>query len=169
MLTHFQLENQLEDVEKSRTTEARSVRNVDRTVKDLQAQIERREKSQQMLQDDLNKSRDKISQLLETIDELQQSDSTAQLASKRAERELREEREKNLRLERELERMGVVSRADRESVRRSATLANLSDAGFGADRSRRGSSVAPTPPGTSSGDLKIEVPQRKSSLSKGFL
>ncbi|KAF2207092.1 hypothetical protein CERZMDRAFT_51806 [Cercospora zeae-maydis SCOH1-5] len=164
-----ELENQLEDVEKSRTSEARSVRNVDRTVKDLQAQIERRDKSQQALQEDLGKSREKISQLLETIDELQQSDSTAQLASKRAERELREEREKNLRLERELERMGVLSRADRESVRRSATLANLSDAGFGADRSRRGSSVAPTPPGTSSGDLKIEVPQRKSSLSKGFL
>ena len=115
-----------------------------------------------MLQEDLSKSRDKISQLLETIDDLQQSDSTAQLASKRAERELREEREKNLRLERELERMGAVSRADRESVRRSATLANLSDAGFG-DRSRRGSSVAPA---SVSGDLKIEVPQRKSSLSK---
>lgn len=132
-------------------------------MKDLQSQIERREKSQQMLQEDLSKSRDKISQLLETIDDLQQSDSTAQLASKRAERELREEREKNLRLERELERMGAVSRADRESVRRSATLANLSDAGFGADRSRRGSSVAPA---SVSGDLKIEVPQRKSSLSK---
>ncbi|KAI5362533.1 hypothetical protein Slin14017_G077700 [Septoria linicola] len=163
-----ELEKQLENVETTRTTAARSVRNVDRTVKDLQAQIERRERSQQMVQEDLNKSRDKISQLLETIDELQQSDSTAQLASKRAERELREEREKNLRLEREIERMGAVSRADRESVRRSATLANLSDAGYGtADRSRRGSSVAPS--ASVPGDLKIEVPQRKSSLSKGFL
>lgn len=151
-------------MEKTRTTEARSVRNVDRTVKDLQAQLERRDKSVQMVQEDLNKSRDKVERLLQTIDELQQSDSTAQLASKRAERELREEREKNLRLERELERMGAVSRADRESIKRSGTLAALSDSG---NRSRRGSSVAPG--GSVNGDVKIEVPQRKSSLTKGFL
>ena len=53
--------------------------------------------------DDLSKSRDKIERLLSTIDELQASDSSAQLAAKRAERELREEREKALRLEKELE------------------------------------------------------------------
>lgn len=117
-----------------------------------------------MLTDDLNKSRDKVERLLQTIDELQASDSGAQLASKRAERELREEREKNLRLERELERMGAVSRADRESVKRSTTLAALSDE-MG-NRSRRGSSVAPA---SVNGDVKIEVPARKSSLSKGFL
>ena len=62
-------------MEHSRTTEARSVRNVDRTVKDLQSQIERRDKSANMLQDDLNKSRDKVERLLQTIDELQASDS----------------------------------------------------------------------------------------------
>ncbi|KAF7197893.1 Myosin type-2 heavy chain 1 [Pseudocercospora fuligena] len=160
-----ELESQLEDLEKTRTTEARSVRSVDRTVKDLQSQIERREKSMSMLQDDLNRSRDKIGSLLQTIDELQQSDSTAQLASKRAERELLQEREKNLRLEREIERMGAVSRADRESVRRSGTLAALSDSGM-MDRSRRGSSVAPS---TNGGEVKIDVPQRKSSLIRNFL
>lgn len=135
-------------------------------MKDLQSQIERREKSVSMLQDDLNRSRDKIGNLLQTIDELQQSDSTAQLASKRAERELRQEREKNLRLERELERMGAVSRADRESVRRSGTLAAFSDSGMMMDRSRRGSSVAPSING---GEVKIDVPQRKSSLIRNFL
>jgi len=41
--------------------------------------------------------------LLATIDDLQTSDSAAQLASKRAERLLAEEREKCLRVERELE------------------------------------------------------------------
>lgn len=55
------------------------------------------------MSEDLNKARDKISNLLQTIDELQSSDSTAQLSAKRAERELKEEREKNLRIERELE------------------------------------------------------------------
>jgi myosin protein heavy chain len=56
-----------------------------------------------MLTEDLNKARDKISNLLSTIDELQTSDSTNQLAAKRAERELREAKENALRLERELE------------------------------------------------------------------
>jgi myosin protein heavy chain len=158
-----QLEHQLEDLEQTRTTEARSVRHVDRTVKDLQAQIERRDKSAQILQDDLNKSRDKVERLLQTIDELQASDSSSQLASKRAERELREEREKTLRLERELDAVRNV-RTERESVRRSGTLAALSDAGNG---SRRGSYAAR--PESQNGDVKIEVPARTSSLSKGFL
>lgn len=52
------------------------------------------------LTDDINKSRDRIERLLQTIDELQSSDSQSQLQAKRAERELREEREKALRLER---------------------------------------------------------------------
>lgn len=51
----------------------------------------------------MTKARDKISNLLTTIDELQSSDSANQLAAKRAERELREEKERALRLERELE------------------------------------------------------------------
>ena len=141
----------------------RSVRNVDRTVKDLQAQIERRDKSAQILQDDLNKSRDKTERLLQTIDELQASDSSAQLSAKRAERELREEREKTLRLERELDAMRNT-RNERESLRKSGPLAALSDAGNG---SRRGSYAAR--PESQHGDVKIEVPQRTSSLTKGFL
>ena len=141
------------------------MRNVDRTVKDLQSQIERREKSAQMLLDDVAKSRDKISTLLQTIDELQASDSSAQLSTKRAERELREEREKNLRLEREVESLRGL-RVERGSVRGSERLAAFSDYGGG---SRRASAVGR--PGTPSqnGDVKIEVPARKSSLSKGFI
>lgn len=120
-----------------------------------------------MLTDDLNKSRDKVERLLQNIDELQSSDSSAQLASKRAERELREEREKNLRLEREIERLGAVSRADRESVRRSGTLAALSDAGNGSRRGSYYGGRGDTP--SQNGEVKIEVPMRKSSLTKGFL
>lgn len=146
----------------------RSVRNVDRTVRDLQSQIDRREKSYQIVTDDLSKARDKIGSLLSTIDELQASDSSSQLAAKRAERELREEREKALRYEREIEGYKTL-RNERNSVQRSATLAALSDDGR---RSRRGS---PAPPvsfggsGSVNGDVRIEVPQRKSSLTKGFL
>lgn len=47
--------------------------------------------------------RDKVDKLLKTIDELQASESTTQLSARRAERELREEKEKALRLEKELE------------------------------------------------------------------
>lgn len=162
MLTVSQLESHLEHLEQTRTTEARSVRNVDRTVKDLQSQIERRDKSAQLLTDDLNKSRDKMERLLQTIDELQASDSTAQLSNKRAERELREEREKSLRLEREVETLRAANREREHSVRRSGTLAALSDDGRG---SRRGSSIAPS----LNGEVKIEVPARQSSLTKGFL
>lgn len=136
------------------------MRNVDRTVKDLQAQIDRREKSVTILSEDLSKSRDKVERLLQTIDELQASDSSSQLTAKRAERELREEKEKSLRLERELEglRGGL-----RGSVARSERVAALSDYGGG---SRRASSVRPP---SVVGDVKIEVPQRQSSLMKGFL
>jgi len=129
----------------------------------LQAQIDRREKSAQLLTDNLNKSRDKVERLLQTIDELQASDSSAQLSAKRADRELREEREKALRLEREVEGLRATNRERELSVRRSGTLAALSDNGGG---SRRGSSIGVP---SHNGDVKLEVPARKSSLSKGFL
>nr|POF06927.1 myosin type-2 heavy chain 1 [Quercus suber] len=161
----FQLETQLETLETSRTSEARSVRNVDRTVKDLQAQIDRREKSASLLQDDLNKSRDKIERLLQTIDELQAADSSAQLAAKRAERDVREEREKCLRLEREVDTLRAVNREREHGARRPGTLAAMSDHGLAG--SRRTSSIGIG--GNGNGDVKIEVPARKSSLSKGFL
>lgn len=134
-------------------------------MKDLQSQLERRDKSASLLQDDLNKSRDKVERLLSTIDELQQSDSSAQLTAKRAERELREEREKSLRLERELEAARVRGA---ESGRRSA-LAALSDGG-----SRRGSyagrpdSRAGTPATAPGGEVELKVPRRDSSL-RSFL
>ncbi|KAK5136700.1 hypothetical protein LTR08_002353 [Meristemomyces frigidus] len=163
-----QLESHLEELERSRTSGDYVVRDVDRTVKDLQSQIERREKSTHMLSDDLIRSRDKIDRLLQATDELQASDSSAQIAAKRAERELREECEKTQRLERELDALRAValravSREREHSVRRSGTLATFSDNGGG---SRRGSSLGPP---SVNGDVKLEVPQRKSSLSKGFL
>jgi myosin protein heavy chain len=98
-----------------------------------------------------------MERLLQTIEELQSSDSQNQLQARRAERELREEREKALRLERELEGWKALR------IERGSTIgrpAALSDVG-----SRRGSGVyvgsGPNGP--------IEVPQRKASNSKGFL
>ncbi|KAL6711587.1 class II myosin [Coniothyrium glycines] len=132
-----ELEKALENSESTRLTESRSVRNVDRTVRDLQTQIERRDKQNAAVMDDLNKSRDKISNLLATIDELQSSDSTNQLAAKRAERELREEKEKTLKLERELEGWKNL-RVERRSA---LGVPGATGSEAGDVRSRRGSSI----------------------------
>ena len=102
-MNDLQLEKQLEDQESQHTLTARSTRNIDRTVRDLQSQIDRRDKQVAQFSADLDKSREKIERLLHTIDELQSDDSKNQLTARRAERDLREEREKGLRLERELE------------------------------------------------------------------
>ncbi|KAI8938488.1 hypothetical protein NX059_004380 [Plenodomus lindquistii] len=133
-----ELEQALENSESTRLSESRSVRNVDRTVRDLQTQIERRDKQNAAIIEDLNKSRDKLSSLLATIDDLQSSDSTNQLAAKRAERELREEKEKTLRLERELEGWKNL-RVERRSALGVPGQGPASEAGD--QRSRRGSSI----------------------------
>lgn len=106
------------------------------------------------LNEDINKGREKVERLLRNIEELQQSDSEAQLQARRAERELREEREKALRLERELEGWKGL-RVERGTVAgRPAHMSAFSDIG-----SRRGGNAFGAG----------EAPQRKFSNTKGFL
>lgn len=127
-------------------------------MKDLQNQIDRKEKQNTQLSDDVSRMRDKVDKLLKTIDELQSSESTEQLSARRAERELREEKEKSLRLERELEGW--------KSLRVEKTAGTT-----GSLRSRVG------PWRASEGDepAQVDIPARKSSISrmpsltKGFL
>lgn len=123
------------------------------------------------LSEEMSKSRDKIERLLHTIDELQASDSSNQLQARRAERELREEKEKALRLERELEGWKAL-RVERSSLARSGTLVALSEVGthhsndaVGVDEPRRhlvvgGGKTSTGPP---------DIPQRRTSTTKGFL
>ncbi|KAJ5280109.1 hypothetical protein N7478_005481 [Penicillium angulare] len=148
-----ELETHLEDQENKHSTEQRSLRNVDRTVKDLQVQIDRREKMNAQLNDEVSKGRDKIERLLRNIDELQQGDTETHLQARRAERELREEREKALHLARELEGWKSL-RVERTSTVARSPMAALSDVG-----SRRGSGVYGS----------NDTPQRKPSNTKGFL
>jgi myosin protein heavy chain len=131
---------------------------VDRTVKDLQLTIEKREKANSQLQDDISRSRDKVEKLLKTIDELQSSESSEKLAARRAERALNEEREGRLRAERELEAWkSVKGGSAMGSVRRGSGWGNGNGTGSMAEENG------------------IEIPKRKSSisrqtsLSKGFL
>ncbi|RAL06040.1 type II myosin [Aspergillus ibericus CBS 121593] len=119
----------------------------------MQSQIDRRDKMNTQLNDDVNKAREKIERLLRNIEELQHSDSETQLQVRRLERDLREEREKSLRMERELDGWRAL-RVERGSVLGRGHVGAFSDAG-----SRRGSSVY------GSG----EVPQRMPSNTKGFL
>ncbi|KAM3556024.1 hypothetical protein MY1884_005282 [Beauveria asiatica] len=98
-----ELESQLEKHETEKSQSQRSTRNVDRAVKDLQGQVERKDRQNAQLSEDVSRMREKVDKLLKTIDELQASESAIQLSTRRAERDLREEKEKTLRLERELD------------------------------------------------------------------
>ncbi|KAJ5966320.1 hypothetical protein N7481_013034 [Penicillium waksmanii] len=144
-----ELETHLEEQENKNSAEQRSLRNVDRTVKDLQSQIDRREKINVQLTEDMNKAQDKISRLLQNIDELNQGDTDTQMRVRRAERELREEKEKVLRLERELGGYKI-----RGSVIGRPPMPAFSDAG-----SRKGSAAYGS----------NDALQRKPSNTKGFL
>ena len=180
------LEKQLEAQESEHSKSQRSIRNVDRSVRDLQSQIERRDKINAQLEDGIAKGRDKIERLLQTIEELQASDSGNQLQARRAERELREEKEKALRLERELEGWKAL-RLDRSPLARSGTLAVLSEPGAAssdhlplplphrasdsatARRISSQSNETPTRLSQYKTPPPFEIPQRRTSLTKGFL
>ena len=90
-----------------------------------------------MLTDELSAKDSKIERLLSSIDELQQDDSRHELAARRAERDLREEKEERMRLERELEGWKGL-RVDRGALGSGSVGGGLG----GADGSGRASSFA---------------------------
>lgn len=98
-----ELERQLEEQSQRYTEESRSSRTNDRLVKDLQNQIQQKEKHTAKLEDELNRNETKIKSLQETIENIQGLETTQRLASRRAEREARDLKETSLRLEKELE------------------------------------------------------------------
>jgi myosin protein heavy chain len=104
--------------------------------------------------------RDKIDKLLQTIEELQSSESTNQLNARRAERDLREEKEKALRLERELTGWKSL-RVEKSSVN---TMGGSLRTRTGLWRASEGDDAS-----------QVGVPERKSSIgrtpsmTKGFL
>lgn len=158
------------------------MRNVDRIVKDLQGQIDRKDKQNAQTQEDLNRMRDRADKLLKTIDELQASESANQLQTRRAERELREEREKAARLERELDSWKNL-RSEKGSALGSVAGSIMSSSargGGGMTRSgtmatMRSSGLASVADEETDADGHVVIPKRKSSISrvpsltKGFL
>lgn len=110
--------------------------------------------------------RDKVDKLLKTIDELQSSESSNQLAARRAERELREEKERSLRMERELEgwkslRAGSVDKGSNSGALAGSLRGRVS--GVGGWKVSEGD------------EAPVDIPRRKSSIgrapsmTKGFL
>ncbi|CAK7273246.1 class II myosin [Sporothrix epigloea] len=191
-----ELETQLEAHEQEQAQSNRSVRNVDRIVKDLQSQLERKDKQNGQLQEDVTRMRDKADKLLKTIDELQASESSVQLLARRAERELREEKEKALRLERELEGWksingngngglgggniagGNMRRTGTQNTFRSSVLGHTaSNATTRTSLSMISSAPSAVSSAATDPDLTPDVPERKDSISltrapsmtKGFL
>lgn len=164
---------------------------MDRIVKDLQGQLERKDKQNGQLQDDVTRMRDKADKLLKTIDELQASESSIQLTARRAERELREEREKALRLERELEgwkNMGSASGSvsggsiASGSMRRTGTQNTFRSSILGHTASTATtrttlSTVSSASSTATDPEISPDIPKRKSSIgrarapsmTKGFL
>ncbi|KAM0812938.1 putative Myosin type-2 heavy chain 1 [Seiridium cardinale] len=166
-----QLESHLEAQETERSKSHREVRNVDRIVKDMQSQIERKDRQASQATEDANRQRDKVEKLLKTIDELQASESDTQLAARRAERELREEKDKALKLERELE--GLKQMRGEKGGFRFGTP-GLDGGSVRKLSGWRGSIDGVLDDASSLGGGGIEVPKRKSSLGrapslKGFL
>lgn len=152
-----ELESQLEAQEKERNKSQRSVRNVDRSIKDLQTEIERKERANTQLNQDISRHRDKIQKLLKTVEELHKSDAENQMSAKRAEAKLREEKEKALKLEKELDMIKM-----RSGSGSSASIMKRANSGW-ATQSEFGE------------DNGVNIPKRNSSLrremsmSKGFL
>lgn len=150
-------------------------------MKDLQSQVERKDKQTTQLNDDVSRLRERVEKLLKTIDELQASESTNQLAARRAERELRQEREKALRLEREMEGWKHLRMEKGGGVNAGSSSVRFGTPGLEAGGARRVSSIRnsvyegeETASG-GGGGTGIDVPKRKSSLgrapsmTKGFL
>lgn len=122
--------------------------------------------------------RDRVDKLLKTIDELQASESSNQLQARRAERELRSEKEKSSRLERELDSWKTL-RSEKGSVLGSVAGSILSRGGIsrtGTMATMRSSGLANVMDEESvDAEGNVVVPKRKSSISrvpsltKGFL
>jgi myosin protein heavy chain len=160
---------------------------VDRTVKDLQSQLDRKDKQNGQLQDDLGRMRDKLDKLLKSIDDLQAADSAHQLNARRAERDLREEREERLRLERELEGWKSMRLEKNGSSSGPNSVAGSVIGGYSGARRNTGPlngvgslrhsvlGLASAFEGAYDEPNGVEIPKRKSSISrvpsltKGFL
>ncbi|KAJ3295285.1 hypothetical protein HDU79_009472 [Rhizoclosmatium sp. JEL0117] len=83
----------------------KNARKIERTLREMQFQVSEKDKLKQRYEEDVEKLDQKLKKLKNTIDELETSESNAQLAKRKAEREAADYRERALRLEKEVEKV----------------------------------------------------------------
>lgn len=101
--TIAKLEAQLEEQEKKYAEDLKQTRTNDRSVRDLLNQIASKDKLVARLQEEASQNDARFLRLRQSVEAIQQDESSARLAARRSEREAREAKETSLRLEKELE------------------------------------------------------------------
>jgi len=82
-----------------------NARKTERTIRDLQNQLQERNKYKAKYEEDMERNESKIKKMKAQIEELEQSESNLQIAKRRIEREANEQRERASRLEKENEKL----------------------------------------------------------------
>ncbi|TPX34846.1 hypothetical protein SmJEL517_g02611 [Synchytrium microbalum] len=100
-----ELATQLDNATREKNELGKEARKNDRTVKDLQFQLTERDKAKTRFAEEIDKLTDKCRQQKAQIEELESAEANLQLAKRRAEREYAEQKERSLRLEKEVENL----------------------------------------------------------------
>jgi myosin protein heavy chain len=98
-----ELEERLHRQASDHTQEILKLKAESRSARELESQIATKEKLLARLQDESAKDKERVRHLVQTVEALQAEESTHLLASRRAEREARDAKERALQLEKELE------------------------------------------------------------------
>ncbi|RKO98009.1 hypothetical protein CXG81DRAFT_15176 [Caulochytrium protostelioides] len=100
-----ELQTQIEAEARDKTEIAKNYRKSERQNRELALTIADKDKAAQRLQDDLDKSADKMKKMKVQLDELESETATYQLVKRRMERETEELRERSMRFEKEAEKL----------------------------------------------------------------
>jgi myosin protein heavy chain len=119
------LEEEVARQAKAKSDESRTIRSSDRTIKELEAALQRKELAEQLLSKQAAAAESRLHVLQQDIEGLRDSDAAHQLKAKRAEREATDQRERALRAEKELERLRSRDEAAK-GMSRQNTLASAS-------------------------------------------
>lgn len=138
----LELEKELNGQDRAKIEETRSLRNTDRTIKDLEAALTQRDLGHQRLEDKVAKSDARARAMQADLEALRDADAAHQLRARRAERDASDQRERALRAEKELER--YKSREELNKISRSNTMNRLSGT-LGTMRSQNSVSVRSSP------------------------
>ncbi|KAJ3017967.1 UNVERIFIED_CONTAM: hypothetical protein HDU68_011389 [Siphonaria sp. JEL0065] len=90
----------------------KNARKLERTLREMQFQVAEKDKVKQRFEEDIEKLDLKLKKMKVAMDELETSESNAQLAKRKAEREAADYRERSLRLEKEVEKVRKTTELD---------------------------------------------------------